>query len=69
MTKFLCNFIPFRLCLESFKLDMINLVYEVIRRQNKCSYVEIFDKQSNSNFTISWIGFFITRAKFLCNDT
>ena len=37
--------------LESFKLDMINLVCGVIRISNKCSCFEIFDQQGNPNLT------------------
>ena len=32
---------------ESFKLDMINLTFGVIRISNKCSCVEIFDQQES----------------------
>ena len=45
MTMFLCNSMLYRLHIESFKLDMINLACGVIRISNKCSCVEIFDQQ------------------------
>ena len=47
MTKLICNSMQFRLHVESFKLDMINLSCEVIRISNKCSCVEIFDQQES----------------------
>ena len=47
MAKFLCNSIQFRLHVESFKLDMINLACGVIRISIKCSCLEIFDQQES----------------------
>ena len=41
-------------CLESFKLDMINLACGVIRISNKYSCLEIFDQKGNPNFLLPW---------------
>ena len=47
MTKFLCNSTEFRLHVELFKLDMINLGCGMIRISIKCSFLEIFDQQES----------------------
>ena len=47
MAKFLCNSTQFRLHVEPFKLDMINLACGVIRISIKCSCLEIFDQQES----------------------
>ena len=36
---------------ELFKLDMIDLAFEMIQISNKCSCLEIFDQQGNPNLT------------------
>ena len=51
MTKFLCNSMQFRLHVELFKLDMINLACGVIQISNKCSCLEIFDQHGNLKLT------------------
>ena len=45
MTKFIYNSMQFRLHVESFKLDMINLACGVIQISIKCSCLEIFDQR------------------------
>ena len=47
MAKFLCNSMQFRLHVESFKLDMINLACGVIQISIKCSCIKIFDQQES----------------------
>ena len=57
----------FRLYVESFKLDMINLACGVIRTSIKCSYVEIFDQQESFKLDMIDLACGVIRISFKCS--
>ena len=67
MAKFLCNSMQFRLHVESFKLDMINLACGVIRISIKCSCLEIFDQQESFKLDMIDLACGVIRISIKCS--